>query len=192
MRRLVSLGNTLVVAGALLLVGPAARVLTGLHAQATQPSAGSTWSDSAHSLRPAADGEALGRLELPRLRLDLAVFEGVSEATLRKGPGHLPGTAWPGRSDPTGNCVIAGHRDSFFRRLADARKGDLVRFHGPSGSSTYRLREQRIVRPEDLSAIAPTHDARITLITCYPFTWTGSAPYRLVWTAVRLEPRSPR
>ena len=189
MRRLNFFGNALIVAGALLLVGPVASVVTGLRAQAAGPAPASASSvGPARHLRRPADGEALGRLELPRLGLDLVVFEGVSDATLRKGPGHFPGTAWPGGSDEAGNCVIAGHRDSFFRRLAQARRNDLVRFHGPSGISTYRLGERRIVRPEDVSAIAPTSDARLTLVTCYPFSWTGSAPYRLVWSAARVEP----
>jgi sortase A len=185
-------GNMLIVAGTLFLCGPVAHRLSGVRAQGKQvfPASARSASPSRHSPRP-ADGEALGRLEVPRLGLDLVVFEGTSEATLRKGPGHLPGTAWPGGPDETGNCVISGHRDSFFRRLADARKDDLVRLHGPSGTSTYRLGEGRIVLPKDLSVIAPTSDARLTLITCYPFSWTGAAPYRLVWSAARIEPASP-
>jgi sortase A len=192
MRRLHLLGNVLVAASVLLLAGPAERFVTGLRAQAkgvSPPAAPS--SSAARPVRRPADGEALGRLELSRLGLDLVVFEGISDATLQKGPGHLPGTPWPGGPGEGGNCVIAGHRDSFFRKLADARKNDLVRVHGPSGISTYRLGERRIVRPEDVSAVAPTSDARLTLITCYPFSWTGSAPYRLVWNAVRLEPAPP-
>ncbi len=191
MRRLLLVGNMLVVAGALLLAGPAWRRAIGLHAQAGEspPSASSLCPP--RQLRRPAEGEALGRLEVPRLGLDLVVFEGTSETTLRKGPGHLPGTAWPGGQDDVGNCVIAGHRDSFFRSLADARKDDLVRLHGPSGISTYRLGERRIVRPGQVSAIAPARDDRLTLITCYPFSWTGSAPFRLVWNAVRVEPTPP-
>ncbi len=191
MRRLLRVGNLLVLAGAALLVAPAAHMLIGLRAQAgaVPPVLRSSIGPARHVR--AADGEELGRLELPRLGLDLAVFEGVSQATLRKGPGHVSGTAWPGGPDEGGNCVIAGHRDSFFRRLAEARKGDLVRLHGTSGTSIYRLGERRVVWPSDLSALAPTSDARLTLITCYPFSWTGSAPYRLVWRAARLERASP-
>ncbi len=191
MRRIHLVGNALIIASALLLAAPAAHLLTGLRAQAkgVSPLSVSPASQTRQLRRP-ADGEALGRLELPRLGMDLVVFEGLSEATLQKGPGHLPGTPWPGGPDEAGNCVIAGHRDSFFRKLAHARKNDLVRVNGPSGTSTYRLGERRIVRPEDVSAIAPTADARLTLITCYPFSWTGSAPYRLVWNAVRVEPAS--
>lgn len=192
MRRLLLVGNMLIVAGALFLCGPIAHRVSGVRAQGKEvfPASVPPKSPSRHVPHP-AEGEALGRLEVPRLGLDLVVFEGTSEATLRKGPGHLAGTAWPGGPDEVGNCVIAGHRDSFFRSLADARKDDLVRFHGPSGTSTYRLGEGRIVLPKDLSAIAPTSDARLTLITCYPFSWTGAAPYRLVWSAPRIEPASP-
>ena len=192
MRRLLLVANLLVGVGVLLLLGPATRVATGFYAQARGARAVSQSPGHPYiAARRPMDGEALGRLEFPRLGLDLVVFEGVSEATLRKGPGHLSGTAWPEATDAGGNCVIAGHRDSFFRRLADARKGDLVRFHGPSGTSTYRLTERRIVKPEDVSSIAPTRGARLTLLTCYPFSWTGSAPYRLIWKAERIEPKSP-
>jgi len=183
--RLLLFGNILVAVGALLLLRLAAHVAVGVRGQsaAVPPVPAASPSRLEPPPRP-AEGEALGRLELPRLGIDLVVFEGTSESTLRRGPGHLSGTAWPDAPDGTGNCVIAGHRDSFFRRLADARKGDLVRWRGPSGTSTYRLERRRIVLPEDRSVLAPTSDARLTLITCFPFRWTGSAPYRLAWTAV--------
>ena len=190
MRRLSLVANLLVGAGVLFLAGPATRVATGFFAQARGVAPSSETRPPLEIRRP-AEGESLGRLEFPRLGLDLVVFEGVSDATLRKGPGHLSQTALPGGPDDGGNCVIAGHRDSFFRRLADARRNDLVRFHGPTGTSTYRLDERRIVKPEDASAVAPTSDARLTLITCYPFSWTGSAPYRLVWKAERIAPNPP-
>jgi sortase A len=190
MRRFSLVSNVLIAAGVLLLGLSAAHVVAGLRAQATRlPENIASPSAPRPAHRP-AEGEALGRLEVPRLGLDLVVFEGASESVLRKGPGHLPGTAWPGGTDGAGNCVITGHRDSFFRRLAAARKDDLVRLHGPSGASTYRLETRRIVRPRDLSVIAPTPDDRLTLITCYPFRWVGSAPYRLAWSAVRLESAS--
>jgi sortase A len=181
-------GNILVAVGAVLLIRPARDAVTGLRAQAVAIAPAPASSASrARPARPLVEGEALGRLEVPRLGLNLAVFEGTSEATLRKGPGHLAGTAWPGGPEEAGNCVIAGHRDSFFRRLAAAREGDLVRLHRPSGIDTYRLQVRRIVEPQNLSVIAPTPDARLTLVTCYPFSWVGAAPYRLIWTAVPLE-----
>ena len=139
---------------------------------------------------PAREGEAIGRLQIARLGLDLVVFEGTSTATLRKGPGHVAGSVRPAAGS-RGNCVITGHRDSFFRRLAGARAGDVVRLCGPNGVETYRLQERRVVRPRDVSVLAPTSEPRLTLVTCYPFGWVGPAPHRLVWTAVPLEASPP-
>lgn len=149
---------------------------------------------AARSLSLPAPGKPLGRLQIPSVGLNVVLFEGVSDATLRKGPGHIPETAWPAL-DRTGyrNCAIAGHRDSFFRPLRNARAGDVVHLVDVSGNSrTYRLQSKQIVGPEDLSVIAPTGHERLTLITCYPFHWKGAAPYRLVWIAVPVEPASAK
>jgi len=189
--RLSLVGNVLIASGALLLFQLASHVATGLRAQSTTISAASVSSRSRPAGRP-AEGQPVGRLEVPRLAIDFVVFEGTSESTLRKGPGHLSSTPWPDSSDGTGNCVIAGHRDSFFRRLAKARRNDIVRWRGPTGVSTYRLEQRRIVRPEDLSVIAPAAGPRLTLITCFPFDWTGSAPYRMAWSAVPVGSPAPK
>jgi sortase A len=181
-RRLVFLANLLLFAGAALLFGPAEHFVTGVRAQAAAPRTPRA-PDARNEKGPAPLGEAVGRLEIPRVGLDLAVFEGVSEPVLRKGPGHIPGTACPGLAPEPGNCVIAGHRDSFFRRLARAREGDVVRFRSGAEDRSYRLKNRRIVLPENIEVLASTSQERLTLITCYPFEWTGSAPYRLVWEA---------
>src|SRR5262249_14403036 len=70
---------------------------------------------------PVRSGKAWGRIEIPRVGLDWVVVEGIEDADLRKGPGHVPDTAGP--DAPAGNCVIAGHRDSFFRPLSEVRRG---------------------------------------------------------------------
>ena len=128
-------------------------------------------------------GEAWGRIEIPRVGLDWVVVEGVEDADLRKGPGHVPDSAGP--DAPDGNCVIAGHRNSFFRRLSGVRRGDVVLVRGLDGSTaSYRLDSSRIVAPEEVSVMEPTPDRRLTLITCYPFGFIGDAPYRLIWSAV--------
>lgn len=175
-------GGLLMAAGALFLAVPARDAITGFRAQAL----GRPVALAASVVSPAArprEGDAVGRLEIPRIGMDAVVFEGSSAATLRRGPGHLPGTAWPSPDAIDGNCVIAGHRDSFFRRLAGARPGDLVRVSGPDGTVTYRLESRRVVRPDRVEVLAPTREARLTLVTCYPFGFVGRAPNRLVWTA---------
>ncbi len=132
---------------------------------------------------PAPDSLTSLRVVIPRLGMDLAVFEGVSEKALRRGPGHVPGTPCPGLSSVEGNCVLTGHRDSFFRPLANAREGDLVELRAGGRSRRYRLVRKVVVRPEQTEVAAPTPEARLTLLTCYPFRWIGPAPLRIVWQA---------
>jgi sortase A len=191
--RLGAAGNALALAGALTLAVPASHVLIGAGSQASARSNEARPGRPRPAERPPVRaGDAWGRIEIPRVGLDFAVFEGDSDDTLRKGPGHVPGTASPGDGRGAGNCVIAGHRDSFFRRLAEAREGDLVRVRGPEGASSYRLESKRIVRPEDVSVLAPSAQGRLTLVTCYPFGWIGPAPYRLAWSAVPILPAPSR
>ena len=174
------LGGALALSGLMVLAIPAGHRAVGYLAQSqalSEPAQAP--GDSAPS-----EGQLLGRIAIPRVALDLAVFEGTSDAVLRKGPGHMRGSEWPGRSSSRGNCVIAGHRDSFFRKLRNVRLGDSVILTDRGGSSrAYRLVASRVVHPESVDAAAPTSDERLTLVSCYPFTWTGPAPYRIVWTA---------
>jgi sortase A len=132
---------------------------------------------------PVPDSLTPLRVVIPRLGMNLAVFEGVSAKALRRGPGHLPGTPCPGLSSAEGNCVLTGHRDSFFRALANAREGDLVVLRAGESSRRYRLARKVVVRPEQTDVAAPTAGARLTLLTCYPFRWIGPAPLRLAWQA---------
>ena len=184
MRQIVA--NALAIIGLGFLMVPAAHVATGIQAQNAVPESGFHRS----SPRTVAVGSAWGRIEIPRVGIDQVVFEGVTPAALRKGPGHVPGTASPG--SPAGNCVISAHRDSFFRGLESVRKGDLVFVRSLDGRVTsYRLVSKSIVLPEKVSVMDASSDRRLTLITCYPFHFVGSAPYRLVWVGVAAGRRSP-
>ncbi len=165
----------LVLTGAALLGVAAVHRLVGIRAQFDAPDA------RIPSAALPVEGARVGRLRIPRLGLDLAVFEGVTDAVLRMGPGHVPGTALPGTS---GNCVIAAHRDGFFRGLRNARAGDRIVLSTPSTDLQYRLSQRRIVEPTEVSALRPTATPRLTLLTCYPFSWIGPAPSRLVWVAI--------
>ncbi len=156
----------------------------GIRAQFAAPAAAEL-SDEATP----AEGAPLGRLRIPRLGVDLAVFEGVTAAVLRMGPGHVPRTALPGRG---GNCVIAAHRDGFFRALRHARPGDRVLLSTASGDLEYRLWRRRVVKPTEVSAMRPTSRPRLTLLTCYPFSWIGPAPSRLIWVALPAGPEPIR
>ncbi|MEO8431825.1 MAG: class D sortase [Acidobacteriota bacterium] len=130
-------------------------------------------------------GEPVARLRIPSARIDAIVFGGADQATLEKGPGHVPGTELPGADSPFHNCVITGHRDSHFRRLGWLQKGHEIDLESPPGTRRrYRVVSREIVTPSDVRVIQPTETPRLTLITCYPFNYVGPAPKRLVIVAI--------
>jgi sortase A len=123
-------------------------------------------------------------LRIPRIELEVAVLEGTSEWTLNRAVGHIEDTALPGTE---GNAGIAGHRDGFFRGLKDIRVGDVLEVETLKNVDTYRIERTWIVDPDDVSVLDPTASASITLVTCYPFYFVGSAPQRFIVRAVRTQ-----
>ena len=126
--------------------------------------------------RPAV-GSALGRLEIPRLEVSAIVRVGSDSRTLRLAIGHIGGTALPGEP---GNMGLAAHRDTFFRRLGEIRPDDQVRLVTAEGTFVYRVEGTQIVQPRDTWVLNPTDEPALTLVTCYPFRYVGSAPQRFV------------
>lgn len=126
-----------------------------------------------------ADTHPVARLRVPSLDIDQIVLAGASGRTLAFGPGHLPGTAPPGRA---GLSVISGHRDSHFRFLAALRDGADVHVHRPDGAIRRYVVEHRMVI--DLATerldLDPLAD-RLVLVTCYPFRdWSAGGTQRYV------------
>lgn len=126
------------------------------------------------------DPLVLGRLEVPRLGLSAIIRDGVDAPTLRKAVGHVPTTPLPGE---WGNSVVAGHRDTFFRGLREIARGDRIRVVRRNGVADYIVDGLAITGPESIEVMQASADKRITLITCYPFGYVGSAPRRFVVTA---------
>lgn len=121
--------------------------------------------------------EMLTRVSIPRINLDAIVLEGATRKQLTKGPAHITDTPLPGE---TGNAVITGHRDTFFRHIYELQKGDAILVRRNGESFKYEVTGKKIVKPEDVSVLNPTPDAQLTLITCYPTYYIGPAPERLV------------
>ena len=122
-------------------------------------------------------GDTVAKLSIPRLNSQLYVVEGDDERELRRGPGHIPGTAMPGAR---GNSVIAGHRDTHFRVLKDIRDGDDIVVETAAGQFLYRVRNTSIVPPSDTRSLQQASAPVLHLITCYPFSYVGSAPQRFI------------
>jgi sortase A len=131
------------------------------------------WQDTLR--RPAP--EALAVLRIPRIRLEVPVLEGTDDWTLDRAVGHIEETANPGA---IGNVGIAGHRDGFFRGLKDVVLGDALELETRDGLERYVIERIWIVQPEDVSVLDPTPSPAITLVTCYPFYFIGSAPQRYI------------
>jgi sortase A len=132
-----------------------------------------------------ADATApLAVLRIPRLELEVPVLSGTADWTLNRAVGHIDGTARPGAA---GNSGIAGHRDGFFRGLKDVQPGDVVEIETLAGVSPYRVDRIWIVGPDDVSVLDPTPTGAVTLVTCYPFYFVGSAPQRFIVRAVRID-----
>lgn len=116
-------------------------------------------------------------LSIPRLKLEVPVFEGTDPLTLDRGVGRVEGTDVPGGDH---NFGIAGHRDGFFRALKDIQVGDQVEIELPTGKDLYVVEGTTIVDPSDVSVLKQGNTSTLTLITCYPFYFVGDAPSRFI------------
>jgi sortase A len=124
-------------------------------------------------------GAPVARLLIPRIQLDEIVLEGVDGSELNAGPGHLTGSAFPGEK---GNSVISAHRDRHFARLGAIQVGDTLVTETGWSETKWVVVSRRVVRA-DAPALFRTKDATLTLTTCWPIRYFGSAPDRLIVTA---------
>ena len=140
----------------------------------------SKYSAPSAALRRAAvrvTGRPMGRLEIPSIGLAAVYLEGADDHTLKRGVGHVPGTALPGEF---GNAVLSGHRDTFFRPLEKIRLGDRIRILTLDGNYDYAVEAIRIVDPDEGIVLRDFNVSVLTLVTCYPFWTLGPAPKRFV------------
>jgi len=133
-----------------------------------------------------ATRENLTKLSIPRIRLEDVVLEGVDARSLLLGPGHMQNSVEPGMR---GNAVIAGHRDTFFRKVHKLRPGDDIYVLRDGKRFHYKVIVRKIVQADDLSVLRSSDKTELTLITCYPTHAIGPAPERLVVVAQMAGPR---
>ena len=119
-------------------------------------------------------------LEVEKIHLRVPVFAGTSEVALDRGAGWIAGTARPGTN---GNIAIAGHRDGFFRGLKDLQTGDTITLNLRTEIDSYVVDRIEIVDPTDVSVLRQEATPKLTLVTCYPFYYVGSAPQRYILQA---------
>jgi sortase A len=130
------------------------------------------------------DGGVIGRIEIGRLGLSAIIAEGDSPSLLGRAVGHVPDTAMPGES---GNIVLTGHRDTFFRPLRKIQEGDVITLETKSGEYQYAVESTAIVPPTATEVLQSSSSEELTLITCYPFYYVGPAPNRFIVHARKVD-----
>ncbi|PKG22388.1 class D sortase [Niallia nealsonii] len=126
------------------------------------------------------EGEKIGTLYLPTVKKSIPIFEGTSNAILKKGAGHFSSSFFPGEKN---NSILSGHRDTYFRVLKDLQTKDLLYIQTETGKFYYKVRKMEIVSADDQRVFTPKSRGILTLTTCYPFYYIGDAPKRYIITA---------
>jgi sortase A len=139
--------------------------------------------------RQAESGEAIGRLRAPGMDLDIVAIQGTDTASLQKGPGHFPETAFPGQGETVG---IAGHRTTYgapFRHIDSMERGDRIVLEMPYATIVYRVQKTEIVDPTDVDVVSNVGYERLVLTSCHP---VYSAAQRFVVFAKGVRERLDR
>jgi sortase A len=113
-------------------------------------------------------GEGIGRIQIPSIDLDIVAVQGTDTASLQKGPGHYPETAFPGQGKTIG---IAGHRTTYlapFRRINEIADGDTITLEMPYGTFTYVVQKHEIVDPNQTEIVDDVGYERLVLTACHP------------------------
>ncbi len=135
---------------------------------------------------PLVDGAPVARLVIPKLDFDAIVLEGVDGDDLNAGPGHLPGSAFPGEP---GNAIISAHRDRHFNHLDALEVGDTLFTESGARRNAWVVVSTRVL-DKNAPALFHMKDATLTLTTCWPIRYLGPAPDRLIVTAKPIGGRS--
>ena len=174
---------------ALVMMGMATAIaggILGLSAWTGQTAARARW-EKERASEDVGAAEALTRLSFPSQGKDFFVGEGATEENLLLGPSHVE---WSGMLGAKGNAIIAAHRDTHFRVLKDLKKGELIDVERRGREFHYRIVSLEIVTANDRRFYAPTTVPTLTLVTCYPFYYLGSAPKRFIARAELVESSS--
>ncbi len=114
----------------------------------------------------------------------MAIFDKASEPHLNKGVARVLQRS---KLSGEGNLSLAGHRDGFFRKLGKVVLDDIFTVKDIQGNEfNYQVTKIWVVKPTDVYVMKPTEKPSITLITCYPFYFVGSAPERYIVRAERI------
>jgi len=123
-------------------------------------------------------GETVGVFYIPKLNREIPIIEGTDEEELAQGVGHYADTGYPGENK---QILLSGHRDTVFRQFGELEHGDELHIKMEHGTFIYVIKDHEIVDANDETVIDPKRkEEYLTVSTCYPFSFIGSAPDRYV------------
>lgn len=107
---------------------------------------------------------SIGTLKIPSLNINMKVWEGETNASMRKGLGHYSSTSgWDG------NVGICGHNRGAkysIGAIKDLDAGDTITYTTIYGTRTYGVTSVTIISSKDWSPLQATAENQITLTTC--------------------------
>jgi sortase A len=130
-----------------------------------------------HEAREVPNGAAIGRLVITKIGVSYDIVQGTDTASLERGPGHYPSTAFPGLGE---TVAIAGHRTTYlapFRNINELNKGDRIQVQMPYATFTYVVQYHRVVTPNSWWITHNVGYERLVLSACNPLY---SAAQRIV------------
>jgi len=136
-------------------------------------------------------GQAIGRIVIGRIGLNMVLVNGTDHETLKKGPGRDLRSFMPGEDKLV---YIAGHRTTYlapFSDINDIRDGDYVRLEMPYGTFVYRATHHRIVLANDLSVLRSPDHEQLELQACHP-RFFATHRYIVYAKLVSVSPRGMR
>ena len=135
------------------------------------------------------NGEGLmGSIEIPKLKINLAIYHGLGSDVLEKGVGHVEGTSLPIGGEST-HAVLAGHRGlpsaKLFTDLDQIEIGDVFLIKVLDETLAYKVDQIKTVLPEETNELAIIEgEDHVTLVTCTPY---GVNTHRLLIRGIRTE-----
>tara|TARA_B100001250_G_scaffold412215_1_gene442837 strand:+ start:1535 stop:2095 length:561 start_codon:yes stop_codon:yes gene_type:complete len=119
----------------------------------------------------------IGRININEVDLSSIITGGDLKKSLEVSIGHIPYTSKPGE---LGNVCLAGHRDTFFKKLEHVEIDDIIEIEHLKGTNEYKVQDIKIIQPDETNYLYESNEETLTLITCYPFEYLGNAPLRYI------------
>jgi sortase A len=144
--------------------------------------------DARRYRREAKTGQAIGRIVIGRIGLNMVLVNGTDEDSLMKGPGRDERTYMPGQNRLV---YIAGHRTTYlapFSHIDDIRNGDYIRLEMPYATFVYRATHHRIVVATDMSVLRSPRHEQLELQACHP-RFFATHRYIVYAKLVAVQPR---